>query len=647
MRQPLLTAALSVVVTSLIFSGCRKKGEDTDDEAAPEVQPDARDEFGLTTVEKRWWVEKTARLLHHGRGLTDDAEIARLARLPYADVAKELMTDELFYETALDFNFYYFGLKSDAVTYPKKDDLLSSFANFMRIPNAVDGARALREDGDYMQMLTATPRLYAAPLGPVIEFDGDEIKVAPDAAARRKELYAETETGIDDLVRMVQANPQEFPDGSFCRAFFDNVKLNQVDTGFPDYLQELLFNLPAGEMIGSTCYKKPVDPAVMVPLLETFRLELRGLLAKADALEPEVYLPQKLADVRTVDLEALGLEGRRSEFGLTWFWQTLPNSSTNYDRKRANYVLKRFFCDDLTPVSVLLPKDHAEGRHAADPGCQACHYKLDPMAGFFRTVGSGGTDYGKLEGQKKIFFDDGASLPLDEYVEAWKAPAGSGRTWDVGYVRSTTHPELNTYAAHSEKPVFEDLFTLMQGAPEVKQCLVRRMFEYFVGVDQVVDSGYLEHLTQAFIDTTAAENSSAAFKNAVTSLVTSATFRTKDPASEHCYDRAPGDATPEAERPPCRVAFILQKNCESCHKGEGAAGGLDLSRWAVQADGKPGFAHRSPEGQPVETQETLKRIYDRMVSTDPALRMPLNKEIPIADRDTLFLWINKTLEAEK
>ncbi len=644
MRQLLLTAAC-VVTSFLCLSGCRKDDKKDEAEPAPAVQPNPRDEFGLTAEEKRWWVEKTARLLHNGQGLADDAEVTRLSQMGYDDVVNELIADERFFDVATDFNFYYLGLKSDNVGYPKPGDLLSAFANVMSVPHALEGAMRLREGGDYLGMLQADSRVFAAPLGPVIDFETGKPAEHPEAI--RQEAYQKFEQGIDELVGMVQADPSPIPDSQFCDYFFSAASLDTFELGIPDQFSSAARSFPVIAAIKAHCGEVRVDPEVMVPLLGELKASFRDLVAYMNTFEPAVYFPQTLKDVREIDFKRLNIEDNRPRIAMEWFWNTLPNSSTNYDRKRANYVLKRFFCDDLTPVSVLLPKDHAEGKHAADPGCQACHYKLDPMAGFFRNVGGGGFDFTKFKGETTIFFDDGAQKLLSEYVEAWKAPAGSGRTWDVGYVRSTTHAELNSYAAHPENPEFDDLFTMMQSAPEVKQCLVRRMFEYFVGPDQVVDSGYLEHLTQKFIARTAEQNSTAAFKDTVTSLVTSATYRVKDPVSEECYDRAPDDATPEADRPPCRVAFILQKNCDTCHKGEGAAGGLDLSRWGIQADGKAGFSHKGEDGQPVAPSESLKRIYDRMVSTDPELRMPLNQEISVADRDTLFLWINKTLEAGK
>src|SRR5581483_2430968 len=110
---------------------------------------------------------------------------------------------------------------------------------------------------------------------------------------------------------------------------------------------------------------------------------------------------------------------------------TLPNSSTNYDRKRAAYILQRFFCDDLTPVNVEAPAQHGGSEHASNPSCFACHYKLDPMAGFFRTLGIDFKDYSQ---KTYIVFDDGAYTNSANYWKAWQPGPDATHPYNVGYV---------------------------------------------------------------------------------------------------------------------------------------------------------------------------------------------------------------------
>src|SRR5690606_30487522 len=100
----------------------------------------------------------------------------------------------------------------------------------------------------------------------------------------------------------------------------------------------------------------------------------------------------------------------------------LGNSSTNFNRKRAAYVLKRFFCDDIVAAPPEPPPAH--GAAKAETSCIACHAKLDPMAGFFRSRGANFYDYGRMDA---IVFDDLSTAPREKYETAWRAPTGAGR----------------------------------------------------------------------------------------------------------------------------------------------------------------------------------------------------------------------------
>ena len=108
----------------------------------------------------------------------------------------------------------------------------------------------------------------------------------------------------------------------------------------------------------------------------------------------------------------------------------LGNSSTNFNRKRSAYVLKRFFCDDLIPVGFETPQEHVGGSHGSQTSCYACHHKLDPMAGFFRSYGAYFFDYSR---SPDITFDDLASKDRAPYEGIWKG-AGTGQpAWNIGY----------------------------------------------------------------------------------------------------------------------------------------------------------------------------------------------------------------------
>ncbi len=88
------------------------------------------------------------------------------------------------------------------------------------------------------------------------------------------------------------------------------------------------------------------------------------------------------------------------------FYSRNQTTKINKNRRRAAAVFRTFLCDDLKPV--ILPdasedkellklaieghiqnnaqenSNSEERRHAEDPQCQSCHYKLDPLAKTFR-----------------------------------------------------------------------------------------------------------------------------------------------------------------------------------------------------------------------------------------------------------------------
>ena len=78
--------------------------------------------------------------------------------------------------------------------------------------------------------------------------------------------------------------------------------------------------------------------------------------------EPANYRPRSVLEFKPFDLSVFKMD-KWLAFG---FEQStaLKNSSTNYNRRRGAYLLKHFFCDDLTPVGFDDPQQHvgAESR---------------------------------------------------------------------------------------------------------------------------------------------------------------------------------------------------------------------------------------------------------------------------------------------
>jgi len=86
---------------------------------------------------------------------------------------------------------------------------------------------------------------------------------------------------------------------------------------------------------------------------------------------------------------------------MTTTWQKYPSMGGNANRHRANAISKMFLCDDYLSRPIVLNRAAVdqltispEEAINTNPGCQACHLSLDPMAGNF----FGFFNYDALEG---------------------------------------------------------------------------------------------------------------------------------------------------------------------------------------------------------------------------------------------------------
>jgi hypothetical protein len=352
------------------------------------------------------------------------------------------------------------------------------------------------------------------------------------------------------------------------------------------------------------------------------------------SFEPDAYQPRSVLDFKRFDLTAFPTKQKWLSFGYEQ-GMALGNSSTNFNRKRSAYVLKRFFCDDLIPIGFETPQEHVGGAHGSQTSCYACHHKLDPMAGFFRSYGAYFFDYSR---SSDIIFDDLANKNRAKYEAVWKA-AGKGQpAWNVGYIRSARWQRYNSYGTS-----MADLSRILRTAPEVKRCLVKRLHEYVVADDQTIDGGYLDYLTRAF-EAEAAVNSSTAVKNTIVRLLQSAAYEQRNADPKQCYDMAPGSVA--GVGPPCRVAFILSKNCSQCHNAgsEDDAARLDVDAWILAPDGRSRiFRHLDGKMTQLPARDSLARIVERLASFDATTRMPKGKVMPNDERQELFLWAQDEL----
>ncbi|WP_394835660.1 c-type cytochrome [Pendulispora rubella] len=563
-----------------------------------------------------------ARALRQGAGLAANEDVEALARLTPDEIVNHFMDDPRFVDTVFDFNQYFLGLKQSDLKLP--DGNWNPEAIISR--RALHSAFEFKKGKNYLSLLSFEQPQYAFRPKPAPAASGTPEMSQSDLLRYHLNVALED---ADELLAHLEA-------GKDWKAF-----CQKLDSSELFYFSYKLFNdddneeFPIAAELG---HVMPLFWACGWP--ESFSTDARAEVRKLRqyAIELHDYAQELLAksqpsgrldDLTEVNLERFHADHLAKNLDHIAFWDPNENSSTNQNRRRAAYVLDRFFCDDLRPIDAALPSTHAGDRHASDPACKSCHYKLDPMAGFFKERGQLGLN---LQGETNFIFDDRVVQNREVYQSQWK---GSGeRPWNIGYIRSSTDPALNSYGES-----LEDLFHIIEEAPEVKACLTRRTFEYFNGEQQLVDPGYLAGVTNSFIDESKG-NSSIAFRNLVRRVLTSHTFRTSHPRSDECYDVPADDGVDVGARPPCSVAFILQKNCATCHSGPGSQGGLDLTTW--RADEQT-FPHRGPDGTPRPARETFTRMLDRIRTSDPARQMPAGRSMPAKEREDLYLWLTERL----
>lgn len=595
--------------------------------------------------ENRRWLDKAARVLRGGEGLGPDDDVEALLALPREAAVRRLMEDSRFGDTILDFNLFFLGFRFNSVDVDGAYD-----PKVFDFPNAIASARAMAHDGDYLALFDLEGPFFMPPLrtAPVDDPPLHPEDIGLSAEQLRHKAVGELRSALTRLVA-VGSKTQPTHVYDFCSAIMGiTLKTDKwherVMRAFDDWEGLVLSRGSAVDgpldALGGTswkeCYNRKDGTLPNIVLLReaaaTALARFERVAAEIASFEPSQYQPRSVADFRPVDLTVFGSARKWISFGYEQ-GMALPNSSTNANRRRAAYILKRYFCDDLTPVGVEAPKTHAKGA-IGEPGCQTCHYKLDPMAGFFRNYGSNFYDFSR---DPYLTFDDLAFADRSRYVSGWQSSPQSKRPWEVGFIRSATEEALNSYGES-----IADLSAIIRKAPEAKQCLMRRLFEYTVAEDQAIDAAWLDGLTKRF-EAEAVENSAQAMRNAIVRIVTSDAFLQRDADPRRCYDGI--DPKHAAEAPPCRVAFLLDKSCARCHdKVEAKTGRLDLTKWKTTPDGKVhGFPHLDAQSNPLSARESLARLADRVTSNDPALRMPKGRAMSDRDRQELYRWAQEEL----
>ena len=323
---------------------------------------------GSPNWDKRWWIEKTARLLRGGEGLGPDDDLAALVRLPEEEIARRFMSDPRFGDTILDFNLFLLGFKPDSL---KTNGVYNRGA--FDFANAVSAAQALLTGGDYFKLFDLEGALYVPPLRTVPEDPPEGGDVGLSQAQVRAKAIGELRAAIATVLAF-GAGPGANGD-DFCErvttlvARRDDLKMRLL-RAFDDAEIHILVRAEIlaapmdmiAKAAGEECDGQDEDDVDVPDLVAA----LQGALAQIDRFfgellksEPAAYRPRSVREFRPFDLGALPEPGPWVAFGYEQ-GIALANSSTNFNRKRAAYVLKRFFCDDVV-AELPKPPQHNAG----------------------------------------------------------------------------------------------------------------------------------------------------------------------------------------------------------------------------------------------------------------------------------------------
>jgi hypothetical protein len=594
--------------------------------------------------DKLYFIQKASSLLRNGHEIQNPKELKKLKRKSKSEIFDYLIGSSHFYDTVFHFNLYFlqfnpglFGLNNRVISDYYHDGTIRFNEFALTAAPAIASVQELAKNGNYLSLLSDELNAYAD-----IRNHSHKTRTIPlnfPTPQERLEAYQKLKIKFEKLNLWVQSTPS--PKASeFCSKAFDE------KTGpFPFYNH--LRVLKTGSLSSEWYHFWDLFEARMYiwcakasdPNLFNIKKDMQNISFLIKELEQYIisYAPENYKVYNVLDIQKHALFNKKFPFDsphrkLSYLFVFTENTSTNYNRKRAAHILSTFFCDDLVPIGFVEPLNHSGGKHASDPGCMACHYKLDPMAGFFKDHGYQGVNFSE---QQNITFSDLSQMDFKKYTSHWIDPSGE-REWNIGFIRSNKKKELNEYGEN-----MSDLFRIIQKAPEVKACLVNRMVKYFWGEEITVDSQYLKALSEYF-RREAKINSSLAFIKTLKKIVLANSFTQKTIKPGECYDYVNG-SRPE-NSPPCEINQILQDRCVQCHSSADVYPFLNLGSWKKNEFGELSFEHRNENGTSQSRQYTLSEIQKRISTNDPLLKMPKrNKLFTVKERETLYLWLEKKL----
>ncbi len=275
--------------------------------------------------EKRWWIDKTAKLLRAGEGIGPDDDIEALLKMSEEEIARHFMNDARFGDALLDFNMYVMGFKADDI---KTDGAYNGHA--FDFPNTISASQALLSDGDYFKLFDLEGPLFMAPLRREV----DPENMLPEdagltAAQLRRKVVDEMKAVFAGLAASAAAqmasNGQEL-----CRKLADfggrkDALTERVHRAFDD---AEIFILTRAQVVSwpldgiakaarEECvkYKPKADVKRLAAAIQTASDQFSKAFAEIFRFEPEVYEPNSVLDFKAVDLTAFPTGNKWLAFG--------------------------------------------------------------------------------------------------------------------------------------------------------------------------------------------------------------------------------------------------------------------------------------------------------------------------------------------
>ncbi len=574
------------------------------------------------------WIQKVANALEQRQDLSSTT-MAQLMQLERSAIVAYFLNRDQFSDAALAALMHFYGRDVSRLKAVAPDGQTSYHPMVWALPQAMSAARNAA-DGLALDLFDPYPKVLIRPPTPQ----------SGDADGFRKELLRRLKARFTEIRTAFRR-----PDGTWDKlAGCDLIPtIDEANSGamglalagFEPRLEKLIRSRWLGVLSSEVTRSSPLAVAAcdrpstsaqeISQTLVQIERAIEDLFAQLPLLETPEPSVRTLRDLPIVTVSK-ELPPLLDHFTGEGFWRALPNSSSNYNRKRAAYLLRTFFCDELGAISV--ESGHSGEIHGGNPACQSCHFKLDPLAGLFRNHGYMGKDY---TGSPYLLFDDFGEMAgdiLNKYLNSWKNPDDS---WRIGYYLQpgAVHPDWRGNS-------LSDFLDFASRSKDVKTCFIKRIAEHFLGERQAVDGAWLATLTLNF---NAAPNSGIGFKHLIGEILLSRAFATEDPDFSQCYDGPkPGDNT--AHRPPCAVAHLLEENCTSCHNDRVARGNLDLSQWQQREGSRFGFPHQD-HGTDLSVDESFDRLQKRISGTSLGRQMPIGRMMNSADRQKLYQWFGE------